>query len=348
MSRLRQEKKTRKKVEMLYRKYRAVMILINALSPEELERTNRSLERISTADIEEVKMHLPKIEKETEALFERFGVVGDLDDLEDALSFDPDNTYPIAFITKAYLEQLFEHYERRLPNFLLAPPHALIGIERFGVDDDLKGQFEIFLLEASLFEDMACLWNMTLALQQELLVKYSKEKKKQLSSLSRATVKAVFGFLEGYLNSLALDILITHNLTPEQETLLTEWDSERDRGKFLKLRDKLLQYPKLATGVEHPPIAESNCPELERIVELEAKIRHSLIHPTPQIVGRFPDIHRVQIYMNIEVNEVRELCDSTIALVRRIDTEINGMFGDIGLWLFDRGEDGYFPDNVFC
>jgi len=347
MSKICREKHIRKKAEMLYRKYRAGMMLINAFSPDELSEVNHSLELIRTADIEIISEKLLDIERETEDFCQKYGLMGTLEDLENCMDVKPDNKQPLAFLAKFHLEKLFEHYERRLPEFPKWPPHAMIGIERFGTDKSRKGEFEIFLLEASLFEDVASLWNITLSLQQDILINHSKEKKKQLSSLARATTKALFNFIEGYLNSLALDISLTQSLDKKQEEMLSEWDSGKNKPKFLKLRDKLLQYPKIAIGVQHPPLTESNCPEIKKIVELENRVRHSLIHPNPQIIRRSPSVNRVHVYLNIEVKEVEKLCDLTITLIRKIDKVINSMFGDIDLWLFERGQDGYFPEEIF-
>ncbi len=345
MSRKNPTRRLKSKAENLYRRYRAVKVLTNGLSVEERQRMDKSLENIQRMEPDELRTRLPEIEKETDDLCKLYGVIGELEDLEKYVGIKEDQP-PIRFLAKFGLEQLFTHYEHRLPMFSDLPPHARIGIECQGARD--KNQIEVFILEASLFEDMAALWNATLELHQALDLNYQKEKKKQRDALARATAKAVFNLIEGYLNSLALDILLTKTATDKQEVLLTEWDSEESRPKFLSLRDKLLQYPKIALGAVHPPLTENNCPEIGKIVELENNLRHSLIHPTPQASEKEPALYREQTYLHLSIDQVDELCDLSIDLVDKINNAINGMFGDVNkLWLKRRDKTGFFSADVF-
>ncbi len=345
MSRKNPTRRLRSKAESLYRKYRAVLILTNSLSVEERQRMDKGLEKIQSMELDDLRARLPDIEKETTNVCKKYGVIGEFEELEKYIGAEGDQ-HPIKFLAKFGLEQLFSNYERRLPIFSDLPPHARIGIEYLGARD--KNQIEIFILEASLFEDMAALWNATLELHEALNVNYQKEKKKQLRAMTRATAKAAFNLLEGYLNSLALDILATQTPTPKQEVLLTEWNSETSKPKFLSFRDKLLQYPKIALGAEHPPLTESNCPEIGKIVELENNLRHSLIHPTPQASMQDTASYREQTYLILSVDQVAELCDLVIDLVGKINVAINGMFGDASkLWLQRRDGTGYFSSDIF-
>ena len=54
---------------------------------------------------------------------------------------------------------MFENYDLALLIFPHLPPHALISIDVLGIDNSKT--FEVYMLEASLFEDMASLWNAT-------------------------------------------------------------------------------------------------------------------------------------------------------------------------------------------
>src|ERR1043166_3034963 len=95
---------------------------------------------------------------------------------------------------------------------------------------------------------------------------------KRAGALRRAVAKAVFSLLEGYANGLAFDILVRRTVTAAEEAKLREWDMTRDRPLRLSLRDKLLQYPKIATGSLHPPLRESSEP-LRYILTAEQEIR---------------------------------------------------------------------------
>lgn len=344
MGKQQRAKLTRRNAQLSYRMYKAVSILTNNISAKELERLDRNLELLRQTKIEKIESVLPALQIATRDLCKRYGVKGTLEELEQATSF-PEDDKPLVFVKKSDLEQLFTHYELRVPLFPKLPPHARIGIERYDTDD--KDKIEIFILEASLFEDMAALWNTTLEIHGALSSVFRKEKKKQLSALLRATAKAAFNLIEGYLNSLSLDIQLTRTVTDLEKNLLTEWDSAKSKPRFLTLRDKLLQYPKIAIQADHPPLTESNCSEIGMIVELENRLRHSLIHPSPQESMKDPSIFREQLYMNLEIDEVAKLCDLATGLICRIDTVIKHKFGETDQWLFKRDATGYFPSESF-
>lgn len=224
-------KLTRRKALLLHRKYRAVLILTNSLTPDERKKIDKTLENIQHMDVDKIAARLPELEKETKDLCKRYGVVGSLEDLEEIADTKPRDDKPVIYVAKFAIDQLFTHYERRVPEYPKLPPHARIGIERYGTKN--KNEIEILTLEASLFEDMAALWNSALELNQSLLSNYDKQGKKRLSALLRATAKAAFNLIEGYLNSLALDILVTQTVSDKEELLLSEWDSVNSRSKFL-------------------------------------------------------------------------------------------------------------------
>jgi hypothetical protein len=47
------------------------------------------------------------------------------------------------------------------------------------------------------------------------------------------------------------------------------------------------------------------------------------------------------------MSHVSSLCDMMIGLVRKISKAIDEKFGPVDVWLFDRKEDGYFPEDAF-
>src|SRR5258706_557764 len=337
---------TKSKIILLYRQYRAILILTNNLSATERGKIDRSLDRLPQMEIEEIRKKLPKIQELTRKLFNVYGVIGTLDEFEllSAVSKREKGSSHINYVAKSYIERVFAHYEHVIPIFSELPPHARIGIP-YGIE--IKGEIEVFILEVSLFEDMAALWNTSLELSNSLKLEYSKERKKQMNALLRATTKAVFNFIEGYLNSLALDILTTQAVSPKDEILLTEWDETKKRPVFLTLRDKLLKYPKIAIGALEPPLSESNCPELVQIVAFEKELRHPLTHPNPQISPKDKSFDREQMYMNIEITEVAQICDLTIELIHKIDKVMNHQYGGVNNWLIKRENTGYFPEKVF-
>lgn len=341
----------RKKVGLMYRKYRAIMIFTSGITRSERKKIDRSLKILPTLTRREILSRLPELEKLLKELSERYGVKGTLSQMEyliNAKSPLPGETNLL--LSKFHIQdELFDHYERALPIFSDLPPHARIGIDVFGLRKQER-KMEFVLLEASLFEDMAALWNNTLEVSK--LVSADSNENAELiklkNALKRATAKAVFNLLEGYLNGIALDISLTRDITPAETIKLTEWDAQHSRPRPLSLRDKLLQYPKIALKKKHPPLDENNCPEMAKTLELEQRIRHSLIHPKPGVEhGSGAGAVRETVYIQLSTEEVAELCDLVIELIGKINRTVEEKFGKVDLWLQRRDESGRFPDETF-
>ena len=82
---------------------------------------------------------------------------------------------------------------------------------------------------------------------------------------------------------LAFDHLVRHeeSLSPDERSILRDWDEKPIRPRYLSLRDKLLQYQRLVTGSQHARLQENNCPEITRFLQVVDLIRNPLAHPSP-------------------------------------------------------------------
>lgn len=339
-----QGSRLRRKAEILYRKYRALLVLTNSLDKSERRRLDETISTIPDMPRRLLQQGLPGLERKVEGLASYYGLRGSVEKLEELTEIS-DDKYPMLYVTKLYLQDLLTRYDRVLPNFSDFPSHARIGIELKGVEE--KGKIEVFVLEASLFEDMAALWNLTWELERECKQNFNKELYKRVTALSRASAKAAFNLVEGYLNGMASDILAASAVTAKHRLKLREWDEDLSRAKLLSLRDKILQYPKIAIGAQDPPLDEGNCPVIKNILELEQKIRHSLIHPTPQHNPGRSSHYREGIYYRLETEEVADLCDSVVELIFKLNAVIGEKHGKVSPWLFPRGSDGKFPAEAF-
>jgi len=155
-------------------------------------------------------------------------------------------------------------------------------------------RFNWRLLEATLFEDLAALWNETLRCASEDkdpdAVDEAAFAGKRHRALSRSTVRAVYALIEGYLNGVALDTMIAGKaLTAKEKGLLQE---QRD-GRFapVSLRAKILKYPRIALSTGHPIYTEDHCAPLALILKLEREYRNSL-DLLPKIRTRLSRIQR--------------------------------------------------------
>lgn len=304
------------------------------------------------------------IEQRVAQLREEYGVKAKLSELEDILqegneildlaqSFkDPyfnQSEAKYINITKAQLEEFFHHYELVVDIFPILPPHARIGIDlRCYVEK--AGIVEVFLLEATLFEDMASLFNTMFEIWSSSNKRQDDNPvmHKRLGALCRATSKAAFSLLEGYLKGLALDILMTQQVSPEEKMKLTEWDEARSRPVMMKLRDKILQYPKIALQLQHPPLTEQNCAEFAEILEAEKLVRHTIVHPSPPLKFETPEMFREELFSMIGPGVARDTCDMVISLIFKISKTMGDKFGKASYWLVPRDKNTErFPDSVF-
>jgi hypothetical protein len=152
-----------------------------------------------------------------------------------------------------------------------------------------------------------------------------------------------------YLNGIASDHYLKNEkrLTTEEKQTLTEWDSKNNRPKHLSLREKALKYPRMILGVEHPPLQENNCPELGFIIGKAKALRDAIVHPAARREDSEYGSDKRQLVYLIEYDEVEQVVDNAIRLVRKIETKVYGNTDRL-LWLKGRGDDGQFPDDTFA
>ncbi len=291
-----------------------------------------------------------EIDEALQLAIEHYGVVGRLDEMDKVLSSRETNGMgpnDLLCVSKFQLTKIFKHYERALPVFPKLPLHARVGIDVRNIRESAS-EMEVFQLEASLFEDMANLWND--AVKADLIADGSGPNNTQIKhalACLRATAKAAFNLLEGFLNGLAGDVVLLMTASAKDRAKLTEWDQERQEPLFLSLREKLLQYPKIATGAEHPPLQENLCPAMHRVLRLEKRLRHALIHPRPQVLPADVESFREAAFYELKLDEVGVLCDDVIELISLISSTVGPAFGDVSLWLVRRQCDGIFGEDTF-
>ena len=178
----------------------------------------------------------------------------------------------------------------------------------------------------------------------------SKQAVKERVALQRATVVASFNVIEAYLNGLAFDHVELNGkkLDDAAKALLTEWDPVKQRPlRYLSLREKLLKYPRLIMGVEHPPLQENNCVELKFVVETAKRVRDAIVHasPAPNIVTLDPE-KEIAVH-GVDFETAEQVVDATVTLIRKVEEKINGGDNRLRGWLHARSPDGAFPDVAF-
>jgi hypothetical protein len=304
--------------------------------------------RLESLSDEELATSVNRLSRLLKEACDFLGWKGTSHDIERFIKLENDMTLGLnPFVAKIQLDELFEHYDKIFPFYHTLPPHGRIVID---FENEVDGQINCAVLESMLFEDVAALWNHTLS--QVRLHEHSDSDRavfKFHSSLIRATIKAVFNFIEGYINGVGLDISLTmtHLLNAKDLAKVSEWDEAGEKIFMQSLRDKLTQYPKIALGLQHPPLNENKCVELRKILNLESELRHALIHPTPR--KKTNELRgREEVFLApMSIEELGEFCDLAVSLVLRINEVLDGKFGDASSWIVERDTRGFFPEWMF-
>ena len=250
----------------------------------------------------------------------------------------------LCFVRKAHLARLIgwcEHYPR--------PAHCQIGIPKDGID--LKQWVMDFrLLEALLYEDMCALYNLALDLSKESeKATESRVRLKQAEAVKRAVVTSAFYFVESYLNGIAFDFLATANRTLSEKDLrlLTEWDTSRGEPRYARFRDKLLHYPRIVLGLEHPPLQENNCEPLAFLLEQIKVLRDAIVHASPVTLGGNEAMSAKELALfEMDPQLIDSVVDQAIALVRLLERTVRGHDNFLD-WLVERNH-GRFPEAAFA
>ena len=160
-------------------------------------------------------------------------------------------------LPKAFIDAWwFSNFRGDAKRWAKFPPHAQIMLDCSGTYYK-PGKIEFYLPEAVFYEDMALAYN-SAAASRPAYTRFSPIGKKQVKTqhmFLKTSVLSAFYFAEAYLNGVAFDYFVRHGheVTPEQRDKLLEWDSSENRERWLNIRDKFLQYPKIILGLSVPP-----------------------------------------------------------------------------------------------
>jgi len=255
------------------------------------------------------------------------------------------------------------------------PLGAILHVDLCGMDPRPEPQTVYQVPHISLYEDMALHFNQAMNLSKTVVVAGSDVEKVQLPSKQQiASVRAAVTFgihcVEAYLNSIAADHLLRcakkqRDIKTKHHELLTERKQD-GRVKFVSLRDKVLQYPKIIIGAERPPFQESDCRAMKVLMEANDNYRHSIVHGTPGIDyeglkefeggsldwSRYDSVDhlfqpKMHHFYQVTLNEAGRVADAVVELIQLIDRSISEKNDGIS-WLFPRNEEGVFPRDAFA
>jgi hypothetical protein len=231
--------------------------------------------------------------------------------------------------------KLFSNYAAVFPPWKKIQPHCLVNVDFSGRDLDM------YLPEASLYEDMCLAYNQAFNLKNP----DTKPDVKARAFYVRSTVISAFNFVESFLNGLAFDFVTTcrRTLSEAEVDFLTEWDSKRKRQRYVKLREKAVQYPKIVLNRKNPPFTESTCAPLQ-ILMLKVRLRDAVVHSSPKPIG--DEIPKMKDLVEMELDDATKVADAAVDFVKLVDQEVHkGRYDNT--WLIPRSDDGQFPPESF-
>ncbi len=344
-------KKLRRRGRQLLDKCELIVRLTVQNTPEEMARIAAARSRLDSEKNRDLPQLVKKIETNFNDLAEKVGfAVPDsyvptfLDDVRKSTRARP------AMFSKWRLKQALTKCEALLPMLDKERSHTCVMLDSKVQHTETMASVEFWTLEFAIYEHMAGVYNTARRLTVEIQGReQSKEERKTLKGLSHSCVVHSFFFLEAYLNGIAFDHLASHedSLTPDNISSLSEWDSEKEQRRLLTFRDKLLQYPKIVAGLDHPPLQENNCPELEFMVQRAKLWRDSIVHASP--LPELATLRPIKEMGFIEVNfpEAEETVDTVIRLVQLIHAACGKPAEELAC-LLGRGNDGFFPPEAFA
>jgi hypothetical protein len=275
------EEQLRQKLCDLWDVYESIYVLINAATIDIREGFIQSRANIEDIEAELLEDLIVELGNKIDDLKQRYGVIA-----QDKVIVTISNIVKqsgegqLALIPKYIIEQLFTNYQAALKKFDKLSPHVRIGIDP-GTWRTSQGTAELYLTEAALFEDLCSLNNLIL----DLVTTKRKIDVKRRDALIRCLIEACFRYLEAFLNGLAFDFNVCEydKISDTDRIVLTEWDNQNKRARYISFRDKITKYPKIIGGFSEPPILESNCPSFKYLMDKSKVFRDAIVHASPFI-----------------------------------------------------------------
>lgn len=229
-------------------------------------------------------------------------------------------------------------------------PTTRIALPSGLVQSSLSTGVELHDVHAMLYEDMCVTYNSALELAEACeSPAVKKPVLKRFKAMLRSTIANAFYFVEAYLNSVGSYALHERkDLKPDEVRDLEEWNEAQQRPFYVKFRDKLIRYPRLAKGCQYAVLLETDCPELLFMVTRAKEYRDAIVHARPMRFDASEDGEQSKEHFvfNCSMGDVTEVVDNAVSLVRKIDLAVFEK-AERTKWLIGRDNAGAFPDTAF-
>lgn len=247
----------------------------------------------------------------------------------------------VLMLSKKFIDSLFTNYASNNKDYPKYTNHTLIQVDP-GLYREIQGTYEVYLIEATLFEDL-CIINNELRLLHNKTEKYDYKKR---ACFARSLIVGCFNLLESYLNGIAYDYYIDNlsNISIEDKNCILEINHKGNK-KYLSLKDKLYKYPAIITKKTDATYSESDIRMIEYLLENEKRTRDSIVHSSPTINGSdLPD--KMHNYINLSETDSFQTLKITIDIIKVIEKQIHNNTENLW-WLSEADTDGLFPSSTF-
>jgi len=263
--------KLRKKIVFLICEYKAILALTFNLKPEDVEKLDGTRDRVirqsTRKELDSLMRHWTG---EVKRIRQTYKVCASPESLAAFLAKYEDN--PDYLLEVGAYFKAFEDPSLVSPQFAEWPRHAKIDLKSPHLD---RGFVEIHVIEAEMFESMAAMFNDARKYHEQYKASGDKTAAKYTVALYRGSIFAAFGLLECFLNGVAYDYFVIHEPTLDDDikSILTDWDSVKNRPRYLQLKDKISKYQTILLGQKHAPLQPTNCPELKYLLDQGVPLR---------------------------------------------------------------------------
>jgi hypothetical protein len=254
----------------------------------------------------------------------------------------------VAYISRGTIDIYFRNFTAGLFPLREFPAHVLVPVD-FSAESYEEGKVDYYLAEAALYEDMCVAYNQAHDLEDIFRQKdLDRAKVKAHRCAVRTAVLSAFYFVEAYLNGIAYDFVLEEgkSLPDRDGEMLLECDLKNKKERWVSFKDKAYQYPKIILRLQHPPVTESNCPELKTLLFESKEIRDAIVHQSPRPIPGNAGASKVRWMVALSLNDATPIVDAAIAYVKRVNNEVGRHGIKLG-WLLPRGSDGKFPPESF-
>ena len=342
--------KLRRNIVHLLDEYEAMLILLGQMNIK--IRRHLDSQRVKVDEL--TKLQLQNAEKELNSLLikvrRQYGAMLSIGEYTKIVRQSPPVQEGAVLLMPAHFAvAMFQKYPRiadGLKNHQIAL-HTRVELDVLGQYKQ-QDRWQFRILEAVLYEDMCFYWNESCKDRLRTGDPYEdKHVFKKEMALYRAAVSSAFYMVEAFCNGIAFEVFLSRRseLTERELQMVTEWDAVHNRPKYLSIRDKLLQYPRLLLRSTSPPLQENNCADLSFFLSSAKQLRDSIVHASPGSSSNTLAADKWQTFERIKREDCAKVIDSAISILDQIAKAIGRR--DALFWLQRRQEDGTFNDSVF-